>query len=90
MDVVNKDDVSVSLEKISDEKFYLGIHKETPLYEIEKNVILYSLSLHGGNKTHTARDLDISIRTLQRKLKSYSVVWGGFKLKGNKNEKQMD
>jgi len=41
------------------------------LDQIEKNVILDALKYHQGNRTHTARSLGISIRTLRNKLADY-------------------
>jgi DNA-binding NtrC family response regulator len=41
------------------------------LDDIERNVILEALSYHNGNRTHTARALGISIRTLRNKLAEY-------------------
>lgn len=41
------------------------------LEEIERAVILKSLAFHNGNRTHTARELGISIRTLRNKLNEY-------------------
>ncbi len=41
------------------------------LDEIERAVILRSLQHHNGNRTHTARELGISIRTLRNKLNEY-------------------
>lgn len=41
------------------------------LDQIEKNVILDALKYHSGNRTHTARSLGISIRTLRNKLADY-------------------
>lgn len=41
------------------------------LSEIERAVILKSLAFHNGNRTHTARELGISIRTLRNKLNEY-------------------
>lgn len=41
------------------------------LTDIERNVILQALSYHNGNRTHTARALGISIRTLRNKLAEY-------------------
>ncbi|MFN7685948.1 MAG: sigma-54 interaction domain-containing protein [Oligoflexia bacterium] len=41
------------------------------LNQIEKNVILDALKYHQGNRTHTARSLGISIRTLRNKLADY-------------------
>jgi two-component system response regulator FlrC len=41
------------------------------LDDIERNVILEALQYHSGNRTHTARALGISIRTLRNKLADY-------------------
>jgi DNA-binding NtrC family response regulator len=44
------------------------------LNEIEKNVIIDALKYHGGNRTHTAKALGISIRTLRNKLAEYRKI----------------
>ena len=41
------------------------------LDDIERGVILEALEYHSGNRTHTARSLGISIRTLRNKLADY-------------------
>jgi len=41
------------------------------LDQIERAVILKSLAFHNGNRTHTARELGISIRPLRNKLNEY-------------------
>jgi two-component system response regulator FlrC len=41
------------------------------LDDIERNVILEALTYHQGNRTHTAKALGISIRTLRNKLADY-------------------
>ncbi len=46
----------------------------TTLDDIEKNVILEALQYHQGNRTHTARALGISIRTLRNKLADYRLL----------------
>lgn len=38
-----------------------------------KEVILRALKFYKGNRTHTADNLGISIRTLQKKLNEYGV-----------------
>lgn len=43
------------------------------LNDIEKNVILEALRYHHGNRTHTAKALAISIRTLRNKLAEYRM-----------------
>ena len=45
-----------------------------PLEDIEKEYILASLALNGGNQTHTAKQLQIGAATLYRKLKSYGMI----------------
>jgi transcriptional regulator with PAS, ATPase and Fis domain len=44
------------------------------LTDIERNVILEALKYHQGNRTHTAKSLGISIRTLRNKLAEYRVM----------------
>ncbi len=46
----------------------------TTLDDIEKNVIIEALKYHQGNRTHTARALGISIRTLRNKLADYRRI----------------
>lgn len=41
------------------------------LDDIERNVIIEALKYHHGNRTHTARALGISIRTLRNKIADY-------------------
>lgn len=41
------------------------------LNEIEKSVIIDALQYHKGNRTHTAKALGISIRTLRNKIAEY-------------------
>ncbi len=43
----------------------------TTLQDIERDIILNALVYHQGNRTHTARALGISIRTLRNKLADY-------------------
>ena len=47
-----------------------------PLDQVEKRAILEALELCKGNRTHAARQLGISIRTMRNKLKEYGVVIG--------------
>jgi transcriptional regulator with PAS, ATPase and Fis domain len=44
------------------------------LNDIERMVILQALGYHQGNRTHTAKALGISIRTLRNKLAEYRVL----------------
>jgi len=44
------------------------------LNDIERNVIIEALKYHSGNRTHTAKALGISIRTLRNKLAEYRTI----------------
>ena len=48
-----------------------------PLAEIEKQHILAALQQYAGNRTHAAKQLGISIRTLRNKLHEYGVASKG-------------
>jgi DNA-binding NtrC family response regulator len=41
--------------------------------ELEKLAITKALDQYGGNRTHAANRLGISVRTLQRKLRQYEL-----------------
>lgn len=43
-----------------------GIRRGVTIEEMSKLYASYMLDRHGGNKVHTARELDIDRRTLQR------------------------
>ncbi|KPL08152.1 hypothetical protein AMJ85_08710 [candidate division BRC1 bacterium SM23_51] len=51
----------------------LPIGPETRLEDVEKELICQTLALCDGNRTHAARRLGISRRTLQRKLKELNL-----------------
>ncbi len=52
----------------------IGIHSvPTSLEEAEKTTIAETLARNGGNKRKTAEDLNISLRTLYRKLQEYEI-----------------
>lgn len=42
-----------------------------PLYDVERDYILWALELNHGSKTVTAQQLRIGLATLRRKLNSY-------------------
>lgn len=44
------------------------------LRELERRAIVRALALHAGNRTHAARTLGISVRTLRNKLHQYQLV----------------
>ncbi len=56
-----------------------------PIKEMERETILQSLEAHGGNRTHTAKSLGMSLRTLRHKLKQYRE--GGFDTRQSRQDK---
>lgn len=55
----------------------IDVPGDLTLEELEKAAILQALERSGGNRTHAAQSLDISVRTLQRKLKRWGVGANG-------------
>ena len=51
----------------------IDIPAGTSLEDLERVAVERALELHHGNRTHAARTLGISVRTLQRKLKAWRV-----------------
>jgi transposase len=45
--------------------------KGKPIKEMERETIIDALFAHNGNRTHTAKALGMSLRTLRHKLKQY-------------------
>lgn len=50
------------------------------IWEMERDLILRTLEAHNSNRTHAARTLGISIRTLRNKLREYRELNGGLSL----------
>lgn len=50
------------------------------IWEMERDLILRTLEAHNSNRTHAARTLGISIRTLRNKLHEYRQLNGGLSL----------
>lgn len=42
--------------------------------EVERELILSTLAHHGGNRTHAAGALGISLRTLRNKIQAYAAL----------------
>jgi DNA-binding NtrC family response regulator len=51
----------------------LEIPEGTSLEDLERAAVEKALQQHHGNRTHAARELGISVRTLQRKLKAWRL-----------------
>ncbi|HDG98897.1 MAG TPA: hypothetical protein ENG73_12135 [Desulfobacterales bacterium] len=77
-DVVSKEDVErlFRLGPGLEEKFLTDANVMT-LKEMEKRMIMNALRNHNGNRTHAAKMLGISVRTLRNKLKEYKEELNG-------------
>jgi len=49
----------------------LPVEPTGSIWEMERGLILRTLERHGGNRTHAAKELGISIRTMRNKLREY-------------------
>jgi len=49
----------------------LSVEPTGSIWEMERDLILRTLERHGGNRTHAAKELGISIRTMRNKLREY-------------------
>jgi DNA-binding NtrC family response regulator len=56
-----------------DEKPSIEIPPGTSLEDLERAAVEQALAQHQGNRTHAAKTLGISVRTLQRKLKAWGM-----------------
>ena len=52
----------------------IGLHAGRSLKDMEREMIMRTLNETGGNRTHAAKILGISRRTLQLKLKDYGMI----------------
>jgi DNA-binding NtrC family response regulator len=50
-----------------------SIPPNTKLDDVERLAVMQALRLHGGNRTHAAKALGISVRTLQRRLRLWNI-----------------
>lgn len=67
-EVIDDEHIVVDMDSLGDPTVPTGV----PLAEIEKQVILNTLEEQKGNKSNTAKVLDISVKTLYNKLDKYS------------------
>jgi DNA-binding NtrC family response regulator len=56
-----------------EERANIEIPPGTSLEELERAAVEQALDQHHGNRTHAAKTLGISVRTLQRKLKAWGM-----------------
>jgi len=71
IEVKNLQNRVISEDSIDDDELKLFWQPGATLDDVERKVILEALSYHKGNRTHTAKALGISIRTLRNKLSDY-------------------
>jgi DNA-binding NtrC family response regulator len=57
----------------SSRKVHIDIPPGTSLEDLERAAVEQALVQHHGNRTHAAKTLGISVRTLQRKLKAWGM-----------------
>jgi DNA-binding NtrC family response regulator len=60
-------------EYSDDQKTGIEIPPGTSLEDLERAAVEQALAQHHGNRTHAAKTLGISVRTLQRKLKAWGM-----------------
>jgi DNA-binding NtrC family response regulator len=63
----------------------IDIPPDTSLEDLERAAVEQALVQHHGNRTHAARTLGISVRTLQRKLKAWGMPLISFSPGGGAN-----
>lgn len=68
------DDIPATLENELSTLDHVSIPPGTKLYELQREAVERALEQHVGNRTHAARSLGISVRTLQRKLKAWGLA----------------
>ena len=59
-------------------KSHIDIPPDTSLEDLERAAVEQALIQHHGNRTHAAKMLGISVRTLQRKLKAWGMPTSSF------------
>ena len=66
-------------------KSHIDIPPGTSLEDLERAAVEQALVQHHGNRTHAAKTLGISVRTLQRKLKAWGMPMVAFPTSGPSN-----
>jgi two-component system response regulator HydG len=74
-DMITPSDFPEVLQKldVDREETRLYLTPGRKLKDVEKDMIIRTLEMTGGNRTHAANILGISRRTLQLKLKDYGI-----------------
>lgn len=73
--IITARDIPVELgQEISSDNWIAALPIGKPLAEVETHFILETLKFHDGNRTHAARTLDISLRTLRNKINEFTAL----------------
>jgi DNA-binding NtrC family response regulator len=64
---------STNVDSPSEGRLNIEIPPGTSLEDLERVAVEQALAQHNGNRTHAAKTLGISVRTLQRKLKAWGM-----------------
>ena len=81
--VILKDGMEITAKDLIDDiteigrPIQIGRDDKQSMHEMEKDFILKTLDNTGGNRTHAAKILGISIRTLRNRLNEYKIPEGG-------------
>jgi DNA-binding NtrC family response regulator len=73
VDTLTMDDLPAIVENDVVHSDHVEIPEGTKLDELEREAVVQALERHDGNRTHAAKSLGISARTLQRKLKAWGI-----------------
>jgi DNA-binding NtrC family response regulator len=73
---LTSDDLPTTIDEERNAKTDVSIPRGTTLQELERTAVEQVLEEFGGNRTHAAQSLGISVRTLQRKLKAWGIDQG--------------
>ncbi|MEI6397188.1 MAG: sigma-54 dependent transcriptional regulator [Pseudomonadota bacterium] len=72
--IITAKDIPVELgQEVSSDNWIASLPIGKPLSEVETQFILETLKFHEGNRTHAARTLDISLRTLRNKINEFTA-----------------
>lgn len=69
--IILSEDNVIKKEHITLENESNSLDEKRTLKELEKKALLERLKEFNGNKTHTAKSLDVSVRWIQKKLKEF-------------------
>lgn len=76
--VLSEEHIPLNMLKVAEEKHEVTIESSMPLQQqldaVERSILHHSLAQFKGNKSKTAKQLEISLRTLYYKLEKYGLV----------------